>query len=280
MFVVVGVAFLVEPHANMGAKFVGLLAIAIFGPLPLYAGVRLLRAGAVYVLGVDGIRFPLYGWPTLPWSDVQGTRIVTQRGRRYLAVDAQNVEARLRYMKSGARVARRNVRTGLGLVSIPEQLAPTSLEDLQREIEHRRAGAAATWAAPANTGVTVLPGSATPAPMPGRSAAPGSARALRTVAVANAALLLLAMLQHHRASTSRGLIVAIAVALLVGAFAVQRQAVLAGCLTIVAAATVLVAVDLTAGTHVPVATRVVDLFFPICVLGLAINAWPRHLRSR
>src|SRR5450631_789150 len=186
MFVVFGLALIAEPHASIGAKFVGVLAIAVFGPVPLYAGVRLLRAGAVYVVGVDGIRFPLYGWPTLPWSDVQGTRIVTQRGRRYLAVDAQNVEARLRYMKSGARVARRNVRTGLGLVSIPEQLAPTSLEDLQREIEHRRAGAAATWAAPANTGVTVLPGSATPAPMPGRSATPGSARALRTVAVANA----------------------------------------------------------------------------------------------
>ena len=106
MFVVVGLAFIAEPHANIGAKFVGALTIALFGPLPLYAGVRLLRAGAVYVLGADGIRFPLYGWPTLPWSDVQGTRIVTRRGRRYLAVDAQNVDARLRHMKSGARMAR------------------------------------------------------------------------------------------------------------------------------------------------------------------------------
>ena len=165
-------------------------------------------------------------------------------------------------------------------MSIPEQLASTSLEELQAEIESRRASTAATWAATPNTGVTILPASATLAPTLGRSTPPGSARALRTVAVANAALLLLAMLRHHTTSTTRGLVVAIAVALLVGAFAVQRQAVLAGCLAIVAAATVLVAVDLTAGAHVAVATRVVDLFFPICVLGLAINAWPRHLRSR
>ena len=280
MFVVVGLAFIAEPHANIAVKLVGALVIAVFGPLPLYAGVRLLRAGAVYVVGVDGIRFPMYGWPTLPWSDVQGTRIVTRRGRRYLAVDVQNVDARLRYMKSGARVARQNVRSGLGLVSIPEQLAPTSLEELQRQIEHRRAGTAAAWAAPANTGVTVLPGSSAPAPTPGRSAPLGSARALRTVAVANAALLLLAVLRHQGASTHRGLLAAIAVALFVGAFAVQRQAVLAGCLTIVAAAIVLMAVDLTAGAHVAVATRVVDLFFPICVLSVALNAWPRHARSR
>jgi hypothetical protein len=280
-FVAFGVALIAVPHAGVGSKVVGGLTIAFFGPFPLYAGLRLLRSEGIFVLGAEGIRFPLRGWPTLPWSDVSGTRIVVRRGRRYLAVDTPTADARLRQMKSGARGARQNLRHGLGLVSIPEQISPTSLEQLQAQIERRRtAGAtAANWAAPANTGTTILPASLTPVHPRGRPAKPGTAQGLRNVAAANGVMVLLALARYHRVSTPRALVVAIGVALLLGALAIHAEAVLTGWVTIVAAEVLLASLDLTEGAHVPVAIRVVDLFFPFCVLFVAAHAWPGRARS-
>jgi len=279
-FVVVGAALIAVPHASVGAKIAGALTIAFFGPLPLYAGLRMLRSGGVYVLGADGIRFPLNGWPVLPWSDIQGTRIVVRLRRRYLVVDTPTANLRVQQMKSGSRAARQNLRMGLGLMPIPEHMAPTSLEELQREIERRRTGSAAatTRASSESSDATILPTSAMRAPTSGRSAWQGSPRALRNIAAANALLLILATLRHHHLQTPRALIAVIVAALLIGALAVHLEAVLAGWVTIVAAETVLVVVDLTVG-QVAVASRLLDLFFPFCVLFVAAQAWPPHRRS-
>lgn len=275
-FTIFGVALIAAPHPSVVPKVVGALTVAVFGFF-FYLGVRLLRAGGMYVLTAAGIRFPFHKWPMLPWADVQGTRIVTRRGRRYLTVDARGADARVRHMKSGARGARRNIRTGLGLVPIPEQMAPTSLEELQREIERRRIGSATAAAASVDQAVTVLPVAAS-ATGGGRYAAPATTRALRNVALANALTLTLAMLRYHALSTPRALLIADAVALLVGAAALQLQRILAGSVTIVAAAIFLVVLDLTVGNHA-LATRVGYLFFPFCVLLTALAAWPRHQRS-
>jgi hypothetical protein len=274
-FVVVGAALIAVPHANVGAKIAGALTIAFFGPLPLYAGVRMLRAGGVYVLSADGIRFPLNRWPMLPWSDVQGTRIVVRLRRRYLVVDTPTANARAAQMKSGSRATRQNLRNGLGLMPIPEHMARTSLEELQREIERRRAGSApsTTRATAESSGYTILPGSATRAPKSSRSAWQGSPQALRNVAAANALLLVLATLRQHHVATPRVLIAAIVAALLIGVFAVHLEAMLTGWVTIVAAEIVLVIVDLTVG-QIAVASRIIDLFFPFCVLFVAAQAWP------
>ena len=276
-FAVFGVALILAPHSGFVAKVVGGLTVALFGPFPIYAGVRLHRAGCVYVLAADGIQFPLYGWPMLPWSEIQGTRIVARRGGRYLAVDAQNGEQRLRQMKSGSRVARRNLRSGLGLVSISEQLAPGSLEELQAEIERRRAPLVPSSdpAAPGGTGISILPMSRTTVVTPVREVSLRSTRTLRNVAAAHAVVLLLAILRAHSTASPRAVLLAIAAALLVGAVAVQFRAVLAGLATIVAAEVGFVILALTAGNHVAAATRILYLFFPFCVLFLASAAWPR-----
>jgi hypothetical protein len=278
-FVVVGAALIALPHANVGAKIVGALTIAFFGPLPLYAGLRMLRSGGVYILAADGIRFPLKGWPPLPWSDVQGTRIVVRRRHRYLVVDTPTADARVRQLKSGSRAARQNLRAGLGLMPIPEQMAPTSLEELQREIERRRtAGAASsTRGASVTSDATILPASPMRAPAANRSVWQGSPRVLRDVAAANGLLLLLATLRRHHVQTPLPLIVAIVAALLIGALAIHVEALLTGWVTIVAAEIVLVVVDLTVG-QIAVASRLLDLFFPFCVLFVAAQAWPPHRR--
>lgn len=275
-FAMFGAALTVAPHAKVAEKIVGVLTIALFGPLSLYAGVRLLRAGCVYVLGTDGIRFPLYGWPLLPWADVQGTRLVIRRGQRYLALDVRDAESRLRQMKSGARVARRNVRTGLGLISIPEMLAPASLEELQAEIERRRAPAATLpAAAPRSTSTSILPMSGASVGTPIREALPGSARRIRNIAAIHALLLVLALLFHHAAQTPHVVVLGIAVALLLGALAAHFEAVIVGLVTIVAAEAMLVVVDLTVGHHIALATRVLYLFFPFFVVLAAAQVWPR-----
>jgi hypothetical protein len=279
-FVVVGAALIFAPHASAGAKIVGALTIAFFGPLPLYAGLRMLRSGGVYVLAADGIRFPLNRWPLLPWSDIQGTRIVVRRRRRYLVVDTPTANARLRQMKSGSRAARQNLRMGLGLMPIPEHMAPTSLEELQREIERRRTGspAATTQAAPESSDATILPASAMRTSSSSRSAWQGGPQALRNVAAANALILVMATLRHHHVQTPRALVAVIVAALLIGALALHLQAVLTGWVTIMAAELVLVVVDLTVG-QVAVASRIIDLFFPFCVLFVAAQTWPPHRRS-
>src|SRR4051812_34392096 len=82
-FVVFGLALIFAPHSGVVEKVIGGFEIAVFGPLPLYYAYRLRRAGCIYIFAADGIRFPMHEWPTLPWSEVQGTRIVTRRGRRY-----------------------------------------------------------------------------------------------------------------------------------------------------------------------------------------------------
>ena len=279
-FVIFGAALTVAPHAKVAEKIVGVLTIALFGPLSLYAGVRLLRAGCIYVFGTDGIRFPLYGWPLLPWADVQGTRIVTRRGQRYLAVDVRDAEARLRQMKSGARAARRNLRTGLGLISIPEQLyAPDSLEDLQAQIARRQAGSerpAATPLSSASSGATILPASAAGRPVAATShSSPGGARRLRNIAAIHAGLLALSVLAHRAAQTPHVVVLGIAGALLLGALAAQFEAVIVGLVTIVAAEAMLVVVDLTVGHHLALATRVLYLFFPLFVVLTAAQVWPR-----
>ena len=277
-FTIFGVALIAAPNSNLVSKVVGALTVALFGSF-LYLGVRLLRAGCMYVLTADGIRFPYHQWPMLPWSDIQGTRIVTRRGRRYLTVDARNADARVRQMKSGARGARRNLRTGLGLVPVPEQLAPTSLEDLQREIERRRTPTGTATAAPVSQGATILPASITSLPAADFSANLRSTRTVRTIAVANAVWLVATMFRHPAVATARALLLTMAVVLLVGAAALQLHRIVAGLVTIVAAAIILVVVDVTVGHHVAVASRVGYLFFPFCLVLVAVASWPRQRRS-
>jgi hypothetical protein len=279
-FVVVGAALIAVPHASLVAKITGALSIALFGPLPFYGGLRMLRSGGVYVLAADGIRFPLNGWPVLPWSDIQGTRIVARHRRRYLVVETPTANTRVRQMKSGSRAARQNLRMGLGLMPINEQMAPTSLEDLQREIERRRTSSTVLTARAASqsSDATILPASATHAHTSRQTAWQGSPQALRNVAASNALLLILAALRHHHLQTPRALVAAIVAALLMGALAVHLEAVPAGWVSIVAAEIVLVIVDLTVG-QIAVAYRLLDLFFPFCVLFVAAQAWPPYRRS-
>ncbi len=280
-FVIFGIALIAGPRGGGGAKAVGVLTVVIFGCF-FFLGVRMLQAGGLYVLTAAGILFPYRKWPMLPWSDVQAIRIIKRRGHRYLAIDARDTDARLRHMKSGKRGVRTNLRTGLGLVTIPEQLSPTSLEELQTEIERRRA-TGGTAAIPMNQGATmdrgatILPGAAASVPRANAGGTPATMRTLRNVAVVNALMLLLAMLRYHT-QTPRVLLLADAVALLVGAAAVQLERILAGSATIVAAAIFLMILNLSAGKGVAVATRVADLFLPVCVLLIALANWPRQRR--
>lgn len=274
-FVMFGIALTVAPHANAGERAIGVLTIALFGPLPLYGTVRLLRAGCIYVLATDGIRSPLHGGPLIPWADVQGTRIVTHRGRRYLAIDVRDAASRLRQMKSGSRVARRNLRTGLGLITIPEIYAPASLEGLQGEIERRRTWSPTSAPSQVTSGATILPAAAAGLPVSTSYVPPSSARTLRNVTACHAFLLVLAMLAHRARQTPHVVAVGIAVALVLGALAVHLEAFLVGLVTVVVAEMLLVVVDLTVGHHIALATRLLYLFFPLCVLLLATQAWPR-----
>jgi hypothetical protein len=276
-FVIFGIALTAAPHANVGDKVVGVLAIALFGPLPLYGTVKLLRAGSLYVLASDGIRSPFHGWPLIPWADVQGTRIVTHRGRRYLAVDVRDAASRLRQIKSGSRAARRNVRTGLGFISIPEMLAPAGLEELQAEIQRRRVpDATPSAAAPRITGTSILPMSGAGVGTPIREAPPGSARRLRNIAAIHALLLVLALLAHRAARTPHVVVLGIAFALLLGALAAHFEALIVGLVTVLAAEALLVVVDLSVGHHIAFATRVLYLVFPLCVVLTAAQVWPRR----
>jgi hypothetical protein len=278
VFVIAGVALIAAPHAGLGQKSLGVLEIALFGPFPLYWSIRLLRAGCIYVLAPDGIRSPLYGWPLVPWSDVQGTRIVERRGRRYLAIDIRAVDARLRQMKSGSRAVRRNLRYDLGFISIPEQYAPASLEGLQAEIERRRVPQepSSAPAASSSTGTSILPMSRARAAAPVREVSPQSTRTLRSIAAGHALVLVLAVLAHHATQTPHEVVLGIAAALLLGAFAAQFEAVIVGLVTILAAEALLIVVDLTVGHHIALATRILYLFFPLCVLVVASTAWPRR----
>jgi hypothetical protein len=275
-FVIFAIALIARPHGGAVAKAVGGLTLVVFGCFFLLS-LRLVRAGGLYVLTASGIQFLYQKWPMLPWSDVHGTRIVTWRRRRYLAIDVRDADARVRHMKSGARAARHNLRAGLGLIAIPEQMSPTSLEALQREIERRRTSPTAATAL-TDQGATILPTAAGAVPPAGAEATPSSVRALRNVAVANAVWLLASAFRHPAVATPRALLFALAVAFLLGAWALHLHRTLTGLVTMVAAAIVLVVIDLTVGTHVAVASRVGYLFFPFFVLLAALAAWPRQQR--
>ncbi len=276
-FVLFGVALIVGSRGGAGAKVIGVLTVVVFGSF-LLLGLRMLRAGGLYVLTAAGILFPYRNWPMLPWSDVQATRIVKRRGHRYLAVDARDTDARVRHMKSGARAARASLRSGLALVTIPEQLSPISLEELQREIERRRTSPATT-AVLADQGATILPVAAASVASAGADATPKTIRTVRNVAAANSLWLLASTVRHPAVATPRPVLLALAAAFLIGAAAIQLRRTLPGLVTIVAAAIVLVVVDLTVGTHIAVTSRVGYLFFPVCVLLVAMAAWPRQRRS-
>jgi hypothetical protein len=273
-FVIVAIALIAAPHGGVGAKALGVLTGVLFGSFFLLS-LRVLQAGGLYVLAADGIYFPYRRWPMLPWSDVQRTRIITRWGRRFLAVDVRDADARVRQMKSGARGTRRNLRAGYGLVTIPEQMSPTSLEELQREIERRRTPRP-TAEVLTDQGPTILPGSAASVQPASVGWAPGGSRALRRIAVGYAVLLVLGMLRRHQTSAPRILVLAAVVALLAGAAALHFQRSLAGALIIAAAAIFVLVLDLTAGGHIAVATRLARLFFPVCVLMVALTSWPRR----
>jgi hypothetical protein len=275
-FVIFGAALIASPRGGAVANAVGVLTVAVFGCF-FVLSLRLVHAGGMYVLTAGGIHFLYQKWPMLPWSDVQGTRIITWHRRRYLVVDVRDAQARVRHMKSGARGARRNIRAGLGLVPIPEQLSPTSLEELQREIERRRT-TPATAAVLTDQGTTILPVAAGSVAAVGAEATPGTIRTLRNVAAANAVWLLASAFRHPAVATPRGVLLALAAAFLLGAWALHLHRILAGVVTIVAAAIVLAVIDLTVGTHVAVASRVGYLFLPFCVLLVALAAWPRQQR--
>lgn len=273
-FVVFGLALIFAPNAGVIQRAIGASEILFFGPLPLYWAVRLYRVGCIYVFADDGIRFPMHEWPTLPWSQIMGTRIVTRRGRRYLAIYVHDAESRIRNVKRGARMARWNLRHELGLVAIPEQLAPVSLEALQTEITRRQSGVSPITA-PAQglqTSVaTVLPVSVV------RGTAPsGSVRSLRLVAGLHGLILLTSAAGGHHSGAHRALAVALGGALLLGAWLVSAAPLAAALGVVVASEAGLVMLDLTAGHHVAVATRVLYLFFPVCVLLVAAQAWPRR----
>jgi hypothetical protein len=169
-FVLFSIALIARPNGGAGAKAVGVLGAVVFGYFFILS-LRLIRAGGLYVLTANGIQFLYQKWPMLPWSEVHGTRIVTWRRRRYLAIDVRNADQRVRQLKSGARAARRHLRAGLGLIAIAEQMSPTSLEELQREIERRRTTPPATAVVTAQ-GTTILP-NATGALPPAGAESPG-----------------------------------------------------------------------------------------------------------
>ncbi|HEY3924300.1 MAG TPA: STM3941 family protein [Acidothermaceae bacterium] len=275
-FVIFSIALIARPNGGAGAKTVGVLVAVVFGCF-FVLSLRLVRAGGRYVLTASGIQFLYQKWPMLPWSDIHATRIVTWRRRRYLAIDVRNADARVRHMKSGARAGRHNLRAGLGLIAIPEQMSPTSLEELQREIERRRTTTSAT-AVDSDQGATILPKAAGAVPPVGTDTAPPSVRTLRNVAIANAVWLLATTARRPAVATPRALLFALAAAFLLGALALHLHRLFSGLVTIVAAAIVLAVIDLTVGTHIAVASRVGYLFFPFGVLLVALAAWPRHPR--
>jgi hypothetical protein len=277
-FVVFGLALLFAPHADLLSRAVGVLTIAAFGPLPLYMGLRLLRVGCFYVLASDGIRFPMFDWPMLPWCDIQDTRIIERSRHRYLAIYVTDADLRLRQMRRGARTARWNMRKGLGLVAIPERMAPGTLERLQADIRRRQNSVnpqGTTLPVSQVSALTILPTSVS-----GRvGISPRQARALVIVTAAQAVSIVLLVPSHHTGGTHQLLDLAIGGALLSGAVLTHFGRLL-GWLTIAGAEFGLVFFDLTAGHDVAVATRVLYLFFPACVLLIAAQTWPHEQTSQ
>lgn len=168
-------------------------------------------------------------------------------------------------------MARRNLRNGLGVIAIPERIAPTSLEALQADVARRQSGAAT--APPTAPGApapaaTVLPGGRT-------AAAFGGVRPLRLVVALHGVTLLLSAAGSHHSASHRGLSLALAGALLLAAL-VMSAAPVAGLVAVVVAEATLVFLDLTAGHDVAVTTRIRYLFLPVCVLLVAAQSWPRR----
>ncbi len=249
-FAVCGLCLALVPGAGVPGLVIGLVTAAFFGPLSVWALIRSRKSEAIWVVADDGIRFPMHGYPTIPWSEVTDARIVSVVGQRFLAIDVAHSEA---VMSQRGRLARQtirlNLRRGWGFLAIPERQAPSSLEDLGMEIDrHRGAGG------PLRPGGRSVP--ARPSKM-AKLFLPETVVALQGILY----LLRVASAPNTRSGALRA---AIGAALVVGALLVRRRPKV-GSAVVLAVEGLIVVLTLTLG-HIAVAARLASLFFPMCVL--------------
>ncbi|MFN2606321.1 MAG: STM3941 family protein [Acidimicrobiales bacterium] len=265
-FVVFGIALAVTPGVNAAGRAVGILCCALFGSLGLLGLVGSRRSDTVYVIADDGIRFPRTGYPTVPWSRVEGLRIYWVVGQRFLAIDVTSAEELARHRgRLAQRALRSNLRRGRGAIAISERLAPGTLEELAMEINRRRL----------TQGDVAEPPTETP---------PSKARRLIGALGRPAALpalhgvVYLASLSGTQTTSQDVRRVAFAVALLAGAIFVARRPAL-GVPLVVGTEAVLVLLIMGLG-HAAISLRILSLFFPVLVLlGIGIAA-PHDLGRR
>lgn len=260
-FALFGVALLVAPKVNVAGRAAGALNALIFGPAAVYLLVKSRGGRPMYLLARDGIRFPLHGWPTVPWSQVRGVRIASLLGSRYLAVDVDDPEPLIAGRGPlSRRAARRSIRRGRGLISIMEQLAPVSLEKVRTEIDRRRSTSGAAG-----------PSESVAVPTPRRSVfARGGARAELLVGLHAGSEALRA-----GRSTSGGrtvLVAAFAVLLLAGAVGIRYRPKV-GIPAVVVVEGVIIIANLSL-IHAAIPVRVLACFLPVCVLILVLGKSP------
>jgi len=228
-----------------------------FGSLCAVALVRLQRSSAIYVFADDGIRFPMHGYATVPWSRVEGVRIFWASGQRFLGVDITDPESLAVGRGSLAqRALRSNLRRGRGALTIPEAISPGSLEELAAEIDRRRVGQ------PATTVVVTSPPSA-------------GGKFWLVVRSPAAAVAVHGFFELTVIGRSSGPCQAVrravfAVLLLGGAVLVSRRPRL-GVPLVVATEVAIVGVALFLG-HYAVSLRILSLFYPVVVLGRLAGA--------
>ncbi|HEX3393968.1 MAG TPA: STM3941 family protein [Acidimicrobiales bacterium] len=258
-FVVFGIALAVAPGVNAVRRAFGILSCAFFGFLGVLGVIGSRRSDTVYVIADDGICFPRAGYPTVPWSRIEGLHIYWVVGQRFLAIDVTSPEELALHRGCLARWAlRSNLRRGWGAIAISERLAPGTLEELAMEINRHRLTTGDVADAPTET-------------------PPSKARrfmgALRRPAALPALQGVLYLTSVSGAqTTSQGVRrVAFAIALLGGAILVARRPAL-GVPLVVTTEAVLVLLIMSLG-HSAISVRILSLFFPVFVLlGIGIAA--------
>ncbi|HWD09590.1 MAG TPA: STM3941 family protein [Actinomycetota bacterium] len=248
---VFGFVVAVSPGISWLGRIVGFLDFLSFGFVGLVAASVAIRDTPTYLLTADGIRFPKQHWPTVPWGEVAGARVVSVGGQPHLAVDLVDADgAHPGGGRVGQRVLQLNQRRGWGFLTIPESSSPIPLDDLAEEVD-RRAGAAG----------------AARGPDPVRTLSLGRrlliAAELPEVAVLGHGLLELLLTAKHEAA---GVPAAVAAVLLLAAAIVLRYRPKLGVPLAIALESALLALALTLGHHVGAPARLLTALFPLCVL--------------
>ncbi len=247
-----GLALATAPRVGVVGRVIGIFDFLFFGFLGGIAFVRSRRADSIYVLADDGIRFEMSDFPTVPWSRVEGARIVWAVGQRFLAIDVISPEELASHRGRCARWALRlNLRRGWGAIAISERLAPGTLEELAKEINQRRLG------------------KDVPEEVPSEPRPPIARRYMRALQRPAGLVALQGVLQLISVSTAQatgqGVRRGVFALLLIGGAILINWRPKLGVPVVVATEAVLIALILALG-HYAVSVRILSLFLPVCIL--------------